>query len=159
MMHPVRLAEERTAPAWGDVLIGGAIASLVSAAMLAACGKAAGSAPLNGPSQWVWGERAAYSRTFSVRKTIVGYAIHHLATTMWAALHEATLARLRPQSPREQLAAAASTAIVAYTVDYGLTPPRLRPGFKKHLGPVGIGLVYGAFACGLALWPMLRGRR
>jgi hypothetical protein len=150
---------EESSPNWKDVLIGGAIASALSGAMLAVCGKAVGTRPLNGPSQWIWGERAAYSRRFSVRKTIVGYAIHHLATTMWAGVHEAAVQELQPRSTGDHIAVAIATTAVAYTVDYGLTPRRLRPGFKKHLGPTGIALAYGAFAVGLAIWPALRQRR
>ena len=46
----------------------GAAASLLSAAALALCGwleNRAAAGPLNGPSQWLFGRRAAYRRVFT----------------------------------------------------------------------------------------------
>src|SRR5690606_130631 len=47
---------------------------------------------------------------------------------------------------------------LAYIVDYHVAPARLRPGFKKHLGPRSIFAVYAAFAAGLALVTFVRQR-
>jgi hypothetical protein len=91
--------------------------------------------------------------------TLVGYAIHHVASTMWAGLHAYTSPRHDRRSVGQQLAAGAATAALSYVVDYKLTPRRFQPGFEKHLPPAGIFFVYGAFALGLSLGPMLRQRR
>ncbi|HEY6643794.1 hypothetical protein [Povalibacter sp.] len=138
MSHHTRSTVDIPSAALRDTLISGAITAATSAAMLAACGKVSeGSAagPLNGPSQWLWGEQEAYRRRFTVRNTVVGYAIHQFAATMWAGLHEVAFAReRRSTSVGGHLAAAAATTAVSSVVDYHLTPRRLRPGFKKHLG-------------------------
>jgi hypothetical protein len=118
---------------------------------MAACsksdeGRAAGA--LNGPSQWLWGEREAYTRRMTLRHTLTGYAIHHAVSIFWASVHERVFGRARRPLAAELLAALATTA-VAYTVDYHVAPRRLRPGFRKHIERRSIFLVYAAFATGL----------
>jgi hypothetical protein len=53
---------------------------------------------------------------------------------------------------------AATTAAAAYIVDYTFTPRRLRPGFRKHLGPGSMFAVYATFAAGLAAPAIVRDR-
>jgi hypothetical protein len=118
--------------------------------MLALCGKAEiddACAPLNCPSQWIWGRHAKYTNGFSLRHTVVGYAIHHAASIFWAVLHERLPAR-RPNNSK--LEAAVATSAVAAFVDYRLTPKRFTPGFEKRLSVKSLFLVYTAFAVGLA---------
>ena len=138
------------------VLVSGSAASILSSLVLLwrgrrDCGDAAG--PLNGPSQWVWGRDAPYERGFSVRHTVVGYAIHHLASVLWATAFE----RARPpgSAPLPTIAAAAGTAATACLVDYELTPRRLEPGFEKRLSKRSLGMVYAAFSLGLAAAALL----
>src|SRR5215211_4038912 len=90
------------ATAWRDcgraALVSGSVASVATAATIAACGAIEGRdpvSPLNGPSQWIWGRRAAYARGPSLRHTAVAYAIHHATAIMWATLFE-RLRRIRP---------------------------------------------------------------
>jgi hypothetical protein len=139
--------------AFGQALWSGSAASMLSAAALAVCGKIernSAAAPLNGPSQWLWGEAAARRRRASVRETAVGYAIHHAVSIGWATLHEKYAARRR--SPlASDLLAAGLTAGFACFMDYGVARGRLRPGFEKHLGKRSLAVVYCAFALGLAL--------
>lgn len=142
-------------------LVAGAAAAVVSAVTLAIAGRltdghAAG--PLNGPSQWLWGEREAYRKRASVRHTVVGYAIHHVASTMWAALHAYAFPQDDKRSVGSHVAAGAATAALSYVVDYKLTPRRFQPGFEKHLRPASIFVVYSAFAVGLSVVPILRQR-
>ena len=132
-------------------LLSGSAASLVSSLTLVACGRldacdAAG--PLNGPSQWLWGRHAPYERGFSVRHTVVGYVIHHLASIFWAVAYEAARPRAKAVAPT--IAAAAATAATASFVDFRLTPQRFRPGFEKRISRPSLALVYIAFAAGLA---------
>lgn len=118
-------------------------------------GSAAG--PLNGPSQWLWGEKEAYTRQATLRHTAVGYTIHHVTSVGWATLHERAFGMTAsPKSTGRHCVEAAATTAVAYYVDYHLTPSRFRPGFKKHLGPLSILLVYASFAGGLAAASALR---
>lgn len=156
-MIPIAHRASSAGAAWraalARALVSGTIASALSAAALAACGRVANGAaagPLNGPSQWVWGERAAYRRRATLRHTLVGYVIHHLMSIFWATLHERLAPRHRSHSPAERVLTAAATAAVAWFVDYHLTPRRLRPGFEKQLGGKSLFVVYTAFALGLA---------
>jgi hypothetical protein len=145
------------ATTWGHAarrgLASGSLASAASAAMLALCAALEGRralSPLNGPSQWIWGERAARRSDVTLRHTALGYAIHHASAVMWATLHEKTFdpARRRPASA--ELSRAAATAAFAAFVDYALTPRRFEPGFEKHLSLPSIVATYAAFALGLA---------
>jgi hypothetical protein len=133
----------------------GTIASVLSSLALAICGKReAGTAagPLNGPSQWAWGERAARVRSATWRHTALGYAIHHLMSVGWATLHEKHLARPAAGATfASRLAAGAVTAATAAFVDYRVVPRRFGPGFEKQLGRGALVVVYAAFALGLAL--------
>jgi hypothetical protein len=141
--------------AFRDALTSGSVASVLSAVVLADCGRrepgtAAG--PLNGPSQWLFGSWAAHRRDASLRHTVLGYAIHHGVSIGWAAVHEKHITRLFPaHSVAGQLAASAVTASLAYLVDYEVAPRRLQPGFDKQLSGTSLVLVYASFAVGLVL--------
>src|SRR5581483_6182015 len=136
-------------------LVSGSLASLFSAVALALLGTLEGrtaAGPLNGPSQWVFGEHAAHRRQWSARYTLVGYAIHHLASVGWALLHERHVRELiarRGPGPRSWTAAA--TATVACISDFLIARGRLRPGFEKQLNWKSLSVVYAAFALGLSL--------
>lgn len=138
-----------------QALLSGAAASILSALALAVCGhlenrRAAG--PVNGPSQWIYGRRAAYVREPSLRHTLTGYVIHHVMATGWAWLHEWLFgARKARRSAAARMGSAAVTAAVANVVDFQLTPLRLRPGFEVQLSRKSLFVVYAAFAVGLAL--------
>jgi hypothetical protein len=136
-------------------LVSGSAASACSAVALAIGGaREEGSAagPLNGPSQWAWGAREARTTEVTLRHTLLGYSIHHLSSLFWATLHERAFpARESPQHAMRAAAQAIVTAALAYVVDYHVVPRRLRPGFRKHVGPVSIFVSYAAFATGLAL--------
>lgn len=137
-------------------LLSGALASVASAAVLTWRGRVeAGdaAAPLNGPSQWIWGRHAPSMRGFSVRYTIVGYAIHHLAATFWAALFEGARRRRDAVVPL-----AVGTAAIANVVDYKLTPKRLQPGYERQISRGSLAMAYVAFAAGLAAGALLQRR-
>jgi hypothetical protein len=136
-------------------MLTGSIASVCSATVLALCGKIeSGSAagPNNGPSQWIWGEGAAYDRRATWRHTAMGYAIHHATSVFWATLHEKLLrSQNQMESNGSLVAKGAATAALACFVDYKVTPRRLQPGFDKQLSRVSLFFVYAAFGLGLAL--------
>ena len=163
MLYNVRGQEGvRLGAAARRALVSGASASICSALALAICsrideGSYAGG--LNGPSQWLWGQDEAYTREASLRHTAVGYGIHHLTSVFWATLYERIFGHRRlHKSPLRRCGEAAISTAGAYVVDYYLTPPRLRPGFKKHLRPRSMFFVYGAFALGLAAASIVRDR-
>src|SRR3954465_11214705 len=85
------IASNKWTTAARRALISGSVASVLSTATLAACGRLENgrmSGPINGPSQWLWGRRAAHARRPSVRHTVVGLAVHHVCACGWALLHE-----------------------------------------------------------------------
>ena len=142
-------------------LISGSCAAVASALALAALGKrelGSAATPVNGPSQWVWGRQAPYEDGFSVRHTVVGYAIHHAASFVWAALFEAMRLRARP-GLASTIKVAATTTAIGSLVDLQLTPDRLTPGFQKRLSRAALAGVYAAFAAGLAAGAVLHSRR
>lgn len=135
-------------------LISGSLASIASAISLSLLGKKElnrSAAPINGPSQWIWGKHAPYVNRFSFRYTVVGYCIHHAASIFWATWYE----KFRKNTPTtNEIYVAVTSAVVttatAYAVDFYLIPKRLTPGFEKRLSKRSLILVYGTFALGLA---------
>ncbi len=137
-----------------DAWISGSAASIASTICLSLVGKAElnrPAAPINGPSQWVWGRYAPYENCFSLRYTVVGYLIHHAASVFWAILYE----KLRRQMTRADATPAVMPAAVittaAYIVDFHFIPKRLTPGFEHRLSKRALLTVYGSFAIGLAV--------
>lgn len=139
----------------GMGLVGGALASAASTAVLAWRGRrevGSAFAPTNATSHWLWGAPAFGAPGPSWRHTALGYAIHHGTATFWA-LCFARIAgrRLAQQRWPARAASAVAAAAVAGAVDYTVTPKRFRPGFEKHLSVPSMVAVYGAFAAGLAI--------
>ena len=148
-----------------EAAVAGALASVLSAAVLAVAGRRetpGAAAPINAVSQWLWGRQEALAADDADRRhTLNGYLIHHLASTFWAVLHTAALQRSAvPARPLPALAAATATSAVAAFVDLRCTPERLTPGFQHRLSSRALAATYGAFAIGLALGclVMRRGR-
>jgi hypothetical protein len=137
-----------------NALISGAVASVASTIALSLLGKAElgrSAAPVNGPSQWIWGRHAPYQNRFSLRYTIVGYAIHHAASVFWAFWYEKLRQRFAlTKNDPAVLAPAVATAVAAYAVDFHFTPKRMTPGFENRLSKRALLIVYGSFAVGLA---------
>ncbi len=141
--------------------VSGGWASLASTAalVLAGCRDCSSVfAPVNAVSHWVWRDRAIYQDHPSLRYTVVGYAIHHIASVFWASSFEG-LGRLSRQTRtnRELLLDAAAIAALAAVVDLRCTPDRLTPGFERRIGPAPLTGVYVAFGIGLLL-PALASR-
>src|SRR3954454_21376914 len=99
-----------------DIIRAGSIASITSAAALMVMGRIEcrdAASPINAPSQWIWGRNARQRRGFSVKHTLVGYAVHHVAALVWGGLYT-VLGRNRP------VAGAIATAATAAVVDFRL---------------------------------------
>ena len=143
---------------WGRIihnsLVSGSVASIASAISLSLLGKREldrFAAPINGPSQWIWGRHAPYKNRFSLRYTLMGYGIHHAASIFWAIWYERVRKRLSPAKKTSTvLAPAIMTTAAAYVVDFYCIPKRLTPGFENRLSKRSLLLVYGTFALGLA---------
>lgn len=130
--------------------ISGTIASAVSATVLGFLAKAEGATPvqpMNATSHWLHGEEAGQVKDIDAKHTPVGLATHQGACVFWATLFE-TLRSADPQAGPSTVARdAATVAMIAAVVDYGLVPKRLTPGWEE---PLPIRSVAGGFA-GLAL--------
>ena len=143
-----------------DAIISGSLASVLSTLAISCCSRwqaGAASAGTNAISHWVWGDRAKHEDRLSLRHTAVGYAIHHASSAFWAVLFECATRRVR-RTPAIA-AAAATTAAIAYLVDYHAVPYRLRPGFRSRLSPGAMFATYTAFAVGLGVGGWMRARR
>jgi len=141
-----------------QALVSGFTSSLLSTAVMALAGKVernAPAAPLNGPSQWVFGRSAAYRRSATLRYTLTGFLIHHLMATGWAVVHERMFGRhKKDQTPIQRLGYAAVTAAAANFIDYRVTPRRLQPGFDAQLSRKSLFAIYAAFAVGLTVYEL-----
>lgn len=141
-------------------LLSGSYASLASALALLAGGVRdcrSAIAPVNAVSHWIWGDKALRQSDASVRYSVAGYAIHHLASIFWALSYERLACRQRDNPTKTQAVASAATiAAVACVVDMRCTPQRLTPGFERRLNNESLLIVYTAFGIGLALHTLLR---
>ena len=138
--------------------LSGSLASLLSAAALALCGRretGSAFAAVNAVSHWLWGDQAARRDDATLRHTLVGYVIHHCSAIFWGVLFERYAARILDRRRVASTVAAAGATAVACFTDYQLTPHRLQPGYEMRLSRPSLLLVYGAFGMGLAagaLW-------
>jgi hypothetical protein len=146
-----------------QALISGTAGSLLSTVVMALAGSIenrAPAGPINGPSQWLFGRKAARHRGFNLGYTIPGFLIHQATAMGWALLHERVFGRRKQdQTPARRLRNAAITATVANVVDYKLTPRRLQPGFDAQLSKGSLLAIYAAFAVGLTVYDFVRQRR
>ena len=139
----------------------GSVASVVSTWVISRRSRVdsgAAASGTNSTSHWLWGEIAQHQRELSARYTGIGYAIHHASAVFWALIYE----RYFPSAPRpatDMVASAAKVAAIAAGTDYLLTPPRLRPGFERHLSLPSMVMVYMGFGAGLAAGRYLWSRR
>jgi hypothetical protein len=136
-----------------DILLAGTGASLGAAiaAMLAARAEGEGALqPLNATSHWLHGDEAGEAEALDAEHTGVGVATHHVSAMFWAVPYALWLANEPDRTTGEILGGAAATAAVAATVDYGLVPRRLSPGWELAIGPRGIAGAFAGLALGLA---------
>ncbi len=138
-------------PVLAKTLLSGSAVSLVTSVALAALASREGRhavQPLNSTSHWYAGEDAGRSQAVDLRHTVGGYATHHAASVLWAAVFEA-VRRIRPGGP--PLGHAVAVSALAALVDYGVVPKRLTPGWEHVVTPRSIALTYAAMAVTLAI--------
>ena len=144
------------------VVLDGGLAGVLSTAMLAWRGQrelARPAAPLNAPSQWVWGDEALRANRPTLRHTATGQLIHHASSLLWAGAYGWLRDRRRRPTPLNAFADAAAVTALAAVVDFKLTPQRFTPGFERRLSLPGLVMVYGSFGLGLALGGLAASRR
>lgn len=135
-------------------LLAGSAAALVSAAVLMACGQIENrrpAGPINGPSQWIWGKRAARKTRADARRTTAGYLIHHFSSLLWTLVHEGVERISPPRSTPDAVIRGGAIAALAAWVDYRVTPRRFQPGFEQQLSRGSLLLTYMAFGITLGL--------
>lgn len=140
-------------------LVSGSYASLASSAALLQRGardSQSAVAPVNAVSHWIWEDKALALHDATLRYSLTGYVIHHIASIFWAIAYERLAFRrgIAPSKP-QALACAATVAGVACIVDMQCTPERLTPGFEHKLSKKSLFVVYAAFGFGLALHTLL----
>lgn len=134
--------------------VSGTIVSLTTTVVLMLLAKMEGKAPLqpvNSTSHWLHGERAGSIRQADMAHTVLGYGTHHASAIFWAFLFEAWLSMRPPRSTLGLVRGAAATAAVAATVDYGVVPRRLSPGWEAVLSKRSIAAAFGTMTAGLVL--------
>lgn len=133
--------------------LSGSIASVVTAAALAALARAEGKTmwqPTNATSHWLHGEGAGHVRRADAAHTLTGYATHHASAIFWAFPFERWLQTRGPRTGAQMLIEASGMAAIAAAVDYGLAPKRFTPGWEEVLPVRSIAATYGVLALGLA---------
>lgn len=145
-------------------LFDGTLAGMLSTAVLAWRGRAedgSAAAPIDAPSHWVWGREALRRNEVDVAHTVVGHAVHHASSMLWAAVYAWMRGRRRRPTALNAVSDAALVTALAAVVDLKLTPERFTPGFERRLSRTSLAMVYGSFGAGLALggWAALARRR
>ncbi|PLC49772.1 hypothetical protein CR159_10790 [Pollutimonas subterranea] len=140
-------------------LVSGSYASVVSSLALLHGGvrdSRSAIAPVNAVSHWLWKDKALRQHKATLRYSLTGYVIHHIASIFWATAYEKLAFRhgTAPTKP-QALASALTVAGVACAVDMQCTPERLTPGFEHKLSKKSLLVVYVAFGIGLALHTLL----
>lgn len=152
---PAGRAVPRLAYALRRAVWSGSVASVLSAMTLMACSKAEGDSAaraINAISHWWWGKPAYLQGRWRLRFSVPGFAIHHASSILWATLYERLSLRDDARTAATvPLARAAAVTVLAYNVDFHLTPSRLTPGFQHVVSKPSLLAVYVAFAAGLAL--------
>lgn len=147
--------------ALGDGAISGSLASIVTTAVLAGCGKQENGtpfAPVNAISHWIQGDHAKSRNDPSLRYTLQGYMIHHASATFWAVLYEKWFGeRADRKKIPPAIGGGAVVAALACFADFNMTPRRLRPGYENRLSRRSLFFVYGAFGVALALRGLMSG--
>ena len=149
-------------------MVSGTAAGSAAAVTAAARARNDGStpyAPLNAVTHCLWPRRAFAETGLSARFTLTGLAIHQASAIFWGVLFEGLLDRSECRAKRratrrpgiaEVAASAATTAAVAYAVDYHAVPSRLTPGFEAHLSKRSMFYVYAALGVGFAAVALCR---
>lgn len=129
-------------------------AGLASQAMLFAASLAERQSPLrpiNATSHWLWGAEAGLHEGADLRHTAVGALTNQSAAAFWGTLFALHLAARPGHHASAILRDAAVMGLIAATVDYGLIPRRLTPGWELALSRRSVALTMMATAAGLAL--------
>ena len=131
------------------------LATLATTIVAALCGhleNGDAAQPINDISHIAFGDEALAQRGFSLRYTGTGLALTKTANDGWALLHETLFGAAQDEgNALLSLLGGAAVAALAYAVDFHLVPPRLTPGFEKHLSKRSLLAIYCVLALALGL--------
>lgn len=145
-----------------DGLRTGAAAAFSSLAALALLGRreqGSAAAPVNAVSHIVWGRRAFRRDGVDARHTLSGLALHVASGLFWGVLYEKLLGDRGSESLGSTVGKAALASGTIATIDLGLVPQRLSPGFERRLSSAGTALAFAALAVGFVVGTRSGGRR
>ena len=143
------------------VVATGLLASLSSALAAAAFGHANrrhGARPINAIAHIYDGGPPPSRDGLRSRNTMVGMAMHTVASVWWALVFEAFFGAAARRHGAAALAGGAGTTALACLVDYRVVSSRLRPGYERHLSRSQMFFVYSALAAGFVLSARLQRR-
>jgi hypothetical protein len=110
-------------------------------------------ASLNAVTHCLWPRTAYRQQTLSARYTLTGTVIHLGSGIFWGIFFEMFRGSRRNLTP--VVMSAATTAAMAYVVDYHIVPKRVTPGFEAHVPRRTFPVIYAALGLGLALATMI----
>lgn len=88
--------------------------------------------------------------SFSFQRTGLGTMVNIGAAFFWGSVAAYAMANLQRRGTGGKLAAGCLTATVAGTVDYGLLPRRLTPGWEFVLPPTDIAIIFACMGTGIS---------
>jgi hypothetical protein len=133
--------------------ITGSVASVVSSAALAVLSRMETGhafAAVNATSHWLWDGASFRQNGATLRYTLTGYTIHHLASMFWGVVAEQLFADSACRPATRVIRNAALTTVAAGVGDYLVVSRRFTPGVEARLSVGAIALFYLSFAAGLA---------
>lgn len=142
-----------------DSVLLGKWAGFTTSAAVTACGAHENGepiAPVNAISHIAWGDEAFAQKEASLKYTATGLALNTSATISWAVVYELLWRRCPGRCPVSAVGCGAAVSLLAYIVDFHLVPPRLTPGFEKHLSRRSLLVVYTVLALSLASGALVR---
>lgn len=108
--------------------------------------------PVNDISHIVWGDKAFDEGEVSLKYTGTAVLLNQTAIGSWALLHQLGFGRAQRRGDTlNSVLGGILVSGLAYIVDYHLVPPRLKPGFERHLTPRSLFFIYAALALALGL--------
>ena len=129
------------------------VAGLATTGAVALCGQIEDEdaiSPVNDISHIVWGVKAFEQNEVSLKYTGTAVLLNQSAIFSWALLHELFFGRAaRRGETGKSILGGFLVSALAYIIDYHLVPPRLKPGFERHLVPRSLFFIYVILALAL----------
>ncbi|MFU0504879.1 hypothetical protein [Pseudaminobacter sp. NGMCC 1.201702] len=129
---------------------GAAFAALTAVALLSRLEGHSAARPINATSHVIWGPEDAPREEIDVARTLPGLLINIGAAFFWGSVFALATPPASKPTVTGVIGRAFGTSLLAATVDYGLVPRRLRPGWELALPARSVALALAAMGVGLA---------